>query len=270
MKKIVLVIAGAFGMLYAGAHRNTGSMNGRPVPAGDPPAKSVIADYIQAIGGAEEVKKIKTTRIVIEKDMSGPMRGKFHREGKPDTLFTINVNLKVVIEQQQMAPNKFFATYDTDSSSRIKLHSKTVFDGKDGFVMQQGTRSPLSGVLLARLKREEHPIMQLQYLSDPAIKLENRGIGKIDGEDCYEIQVDFPDGGGSRTEYYAVKSKLLMRSVDASIKPATVIDYDDYKMAGHVLFSYRRMESSSGEHPREEKVINIQVNTGVSEDNFKL
>jgi zinc protease len=259
MKKTTLIAAMAFMGLYAVAQKSNGEVS----------AKKVIADYLKAIGGEEELKKVKTIWIVSEQDVVAAMMVKYPREGKADTALPMNVALaRLVIETKQMTPNKFLATGASDSA-KTPYNYKMVFDGAGGFVMQNGIQSSIPDVQLARLKSGTQPIYQLQYLSDPAIRLEYKGIEKLNGNDCYKIQVYFPNGGGDRAEYYDINSKLLARKVDSSGKSKEIVDYSDYKMVDHVLFSYgQKVFQGEGGPAQDRRVTSIRLNIGVSESDF--
>src|SRR5882757_2091723 len=237
MKKTIVLVITTFLLLHAGAQKNI-------------TAPKVIADYLQAIGGEGELKKIRTIFTTFEQDLTATGMGAVLSKkigALKDSTVTVTATIgKLLFERKEMAPNKFLATGASDVS-KIPFDYKMIFNGTEGFIVQNGVQSSLPEVISARFKRLRHPIIQMQYLSDPAIKLEFKGIEKLNGSDCYKIQVYFPAGGGNRTEYYDITTKLLVRRVDSSLKIAETIDYRDYKKVDHVLFSHKLTITRGGD-----------------------
>jgi zinc protease len=259
MKKTTLILTAAFMVLSALAQKSNNDVS----------AKKVIADYIKAIGGEDELKKIKTIWWTSERDLIATGKATIAREGRTDT--NVNVSGKVGklrIEIKEMTPNKLLKTGVSESPNH-PYNVKMVFDGADGSFMNNGIQSSIPEVQLARLKWATQIFIQTQYLSDLRVRLENKGIEKLNGKDCYKIQINFPDGGGNRVEFYDIDSKLLARRVDSSVNPIEILDYTDYRVVDHVLFSYKFLISNGDGNPaQEQKVTSIQLNKGVSESDF--
>ncbi len=213
-------------------------------------AKKVVADYIQTIGGNDELKKIQTIWSVLSVNMQG---------------------ITLTIDQKLMAPNKELMT----TSMMGNVVSKQVFDGTTGYREQQGNKMPLPDDDLNAKKSQTNLVEQVWYLSDAAIKLENKGTEKVNGKDAYKILISFP-GGKTQTEYYDVSSKLLVRQESAAANKGVTInktvDFSDYKKTGNVLFANKQtltMEAGGQQQTLELQVTSIKLNEGITADDFK-
>jgi zinc protease len=116
---------------------------------------------------------------------------------------------------------------------------------------------------------------QLDYLSNPAFKLAVKGIQKVNGADAYQVSVTDPTGKTS-TEYYDVKSKLLVKNesttVTNNVTINATVDFADYRKVGNVMFPYKQTitQSAGGQDQTfEMTVTDVKINTGVTSDDFK-
>lgn len=113
-------------------------------------------------------------------------------------------------------------------------------------------------------------VPELQYITDPNITLENKGMEKLNGTDTYKILVHLP-GNVTRTEYYDMNSKLLLRTIDSTVQATNILDYSDYRKTGNILLSYKNSSfNSSGNLGKTEQIFtSIKINEGVTEADFK-
>jgi zinc protease len=227
-----------------------------PVTEGDhaavPDVKpaDVIKDYINAIGGAAELAKIKSFQSTM-------------------TMATQGVSLSV--DERKLAPNKEMMTM----SMAGNVVMKSVFDGDKGYQQQMGNKKDMTADEIAQKKVFTSLTEQLDYLTNPAFKLAVKGIQKVNGTDAYQLFVTDPTGKTS-TEYYDVKSKLLVKNENTTTTNNTsvmqTIEYSDYRKVDNVMFPYKlAMTISAGgqEQSITMTVTDIKLNTGVTADDFK-
>jgi predicted Zn-dependent peptidase len=213
-------------------------------------AADVISGYINAIGGAAELKKVTS----IEATMSMSMQG-----------------MSLSVDQKKLAPNKELMTISMGSN----VVMKSVFDGDKGYQMQMGNKKDMSAEEVAQKKVFTSLTEQLDYLSNPAFKLAVKGIQKINGADAYQVEVTDPTGKVS-TEYYDVKSKLLVKSESTSTANNTTVmqtvELSDYRKAGNIMFPYKQSVTASAGGQEQSFVMtitDIKLNTGVTAADFK-
>ncbi|RFM26690.1 M16 family metallopeptidase [Deminuibacter soli] len=212
--------------------------------------QAVVTDYLKAIGGLDEIKKLSS----IAEKMSMSMQG-----------MTIDVVHKA------MAPNKQLVLATMGGNTV----NKQVFDGVKGYAMQQGNKVDLPADEVKAQLAQTSIVEQVDYLGTAGFKLESKGVEKVSGKDAYKIQVTKP-GGKVTFEYYDVATKLLLRNEESmeqngmSITKST--DYADYKKVGNLLFPYKTsltFEAGGQQQTMELTASEIKLNEGVTADDFK-
>jgi zinc protease len=210
----------------------------------------VIKGYIDAIGGITELKKITS----YNKSLNLAMQG-----------------MTLSVSEKKMAPNMEAMSI----SMGPNVMMKSTFDGEKGYNMQQGAKKDLTADEIAQKKVFTSVTEQLDYLTNPAFKLAVKGVQKIDGADAYQIDVTDPTGKIS-SEYYDVKSKLLVKSESTTTTNGTSINqsvaFSDYRKVGNVMFPYKQaltIAAGGQEQNLVMTVTDIKVNTGVTADDFK-
>jgi outer membrane lipoprotein-sorting protein len=151
---------------------------------------------------------------------------------------------------------------------------KSVFDGDKGYQMQMGNKKDMTADEIAPKKVFTSLTEQSDYLTNPAFKLVVKGIQKVNGADAYQLLVTDPTGKTS-TEYYDIKSKLLVKNENTTTNNTSVmqtIEYSDYRKVDNVMFPYKlAMTISAGGQDQNitMTVTDIKLNTGVTADDFK-
>lgn len=216
----------------------------------DVKASDIIKNYINVIGGAEELNKIKSYQALMTMSMQG-------------------MSLKV--EEKKLAPNKDLMTMMMGDN----LVMKSVFDGAKGYEQQGGAKKDLTAEEIAQKKVFTSLTEQLDYLSNPGFKLAVKSTQKVNGADAYQVLVTDPTGK-TTTEYYDVKSKLLVKSETTSVTDNVSVtqsmELSDYRKVGNVLFPYKQAMTISAGGQNQNLVMNvgeIKLNTGVSAEDFK-
>jgi zinc protease len=175
------------------------------------------------------------------------------------------------VDSKKLAPNKQLMTMSMNGNVMVK----SVFDGDKGYQQQMGNKKDLTAEEVAQKKVFTSITEQLDYLSNPAFKLLVKGIQKVNGADAYQLVVTDPTGKSS-TEYYDVKSKLLVKNENTTVSGNTsvtqTVELSDYRKAGNMLFPYKQaLTISAGGQDQNivMTVTDIKINTGVTADDFK-
>jgi len=228
-----------------------------PVVEGAPAASTadvkpadVIKGYINALGGEAELKKLTSYTVTMDMSMQG---------------------MKLAVTQKKMAPNKEMMNITMGGNTVMK----EVFDGAAGYQQQGPNKKDLGADEVAQKKVFTSLTEQLDYLTNPAFKLAVKGIQKVNGSDAYQLSVTDPTGKTS-TEYYDVKSKLLVKNESTTITNGTsvnaTVDFADYRKVGNLMFPYKQTitQSAGGQDQTFEMTItDVKINTGVTADDFK-
>jgi len=142
---------------------------------------SVITKYLDAIGGAEKVKKLKSLTTVYEGNVQG-------------------TSLKVT--NKSMAPNKF----SSQTEAMGMVFQKEVFDGNSGYRMVRGQKMDLTEEEIKKYQKRTEPINEIALLKN----------GKLDRKDFIEDQVYFVIIDEDGTEHFfnnktGLKDKVVKR-----------------------------------------------------------
>lgn len=212
--------------------------------------KTVVNDYLKAIGGVDELKKTRSLWLKMTLSMQG-------------------MNLSV--DQKGMAPNKNAITV----AMMGNVVNKQVFDGVKGYQEQNGQKSPMPEDEIAAKKAQTCLFEQVDYVSNAAYKLVTKGIEKIDGKDAVKVEVTNP-AGKTQTEYYDVVSKLLVKVESAMEMNGMAMnqtqEFGDYKKAGNVMLPYKltqTIEAGGQQQAMAFTVTEVKLNEGVTEEDFK-
>ncbi len=207
--------------------------------------KSVIDKYVVAIGGKENLEKIKDKTMSLKGSVQG-------------------MELKLDISQK--APNKYLSLLDAGM-----MKQKTVFDGTNGKMSAMGNEKILEGDDLLQVKLEGTLNLFLNYEAN-GITPKLIGVEKIEGKDAYALSLTLPNGK-VWMEYYDKESGLLVKESKTLETPqgnftqSTVLK--DYKEVNGVKFPFKLIQSV-GPQVMEFEVISVKTNTNISDDVFKV
>lgn len=211
-------------------------------------AKDVIAKYITAIGGADELKKINSVSVTGEMSMQG---------------------MNLVVTEKKMAPNMSLMEINMNGQAVIRK----AFNGTTGYQSQMGNKKAMEGDELNDSKNAKGIFDQLYY--NDGYKLELAGTEKVNGMDAYKLNITSPSGSKS-TEYYDVVSGYLVKN-EKTIKGGgqkvlNSVEFSNYKKVGNVMFPFTNSISVQSDRGTQEFVIevkDIKLNTDVKADDFK-
>ena len=149
-------------------------------------AQSIFENYIKALGGKEALAAVKSYEQIGEMKM-GPM--------------TAQMNVKV-------KDNAKMAMSVTMTGMELM---KQIYDGTSGVSMQMGQKKPMEQSDITDAKVQMDLMAELNY-EKYGIKASLKGVGKVDEEDAYVIELTKADGDVS-TDYYSVNTGLKLMSV---------------------------------------------------------
>lgn len=212
----------------------------KAVPAGVT-AKTVLDNYINAIGGEKAVSGVKTLAV------SG----------------TATI-------PQAPAPLKFSSKKDAKGQTLMKIEmegmgelSKQVLNEKGGYTVQQGQRKELTAEEVAEKKASSNTFDELNLLKKTDLVLD--GIEPINGSDAYAIK------NGKSTLYYDVKSGLKVaeaKTIERGDQKMTVMtNFGDYKEVKGVKIPHEMIINQGME--LNFKMNEVKINEGVSDADFQ-
>jgi zinc protease len=202
--------------------------------------KSVLDNYISAIGGEKVVKSIKTIAMVGS----------------------------TVIPQ---APSPLTFTSKADSQGKLNVElamgtmsiMKQVVNESNAYVLQQGQRKDFEGTELSEMKDSAILFPELQLAIKEGVTLD--GIETINGKDAYAIK------DGKTTLYYDVTTGLKLadaKTTDQGGKSITqVTNFSDYREVKGVKVPFNIIQNVGFE--LDIKISDIKINEGVTAADFK-
>ncbi|TDD78915.1 insulinase family protein [Flavobacterium caseinilyticum] len=211
----------------------------KPVPAGVT-AKSVIDNYIKAIGGEKAALAVKT--IVMNGTTTIP---------------------------QAPSPLNFTSKIDAKGKLMVELAMgtmsimKQVVNEKGAYVMQQGQRQNIEGTMLTDMRAAATPFEELTLSKKQGLTLET--IESINGKDAYAVK------NGKTTLYYDVVSGLKLaesKVIEQGGQSITqTMNYADYKEVKGVKVPFNIIQNVGFE--LDIKMSDVKINEGVSDADFQ-
>lgn len=208
-------------------------------------AYNVIEDYLNAIGGKEQIKKINTILSNFSMELMGRS-------------FTGT--------DKKMNPDK--------STTEIKMGAMTVmksaFDGTIGYQQQGPQKKDMDEGEIKEAKDDLGVIPQLFY-NGAAYKTEYVGSGKVGDEETYRLKVVMPSGRTSVQQYSSKTGLLLFEETTTKQGGEDIpmtIEYKNYKKVGAVMMPFEITRNAGGQEFTM-KISEIKFNEGVKEEDFK-
>ncbi len=149
-------------------------------------AESVVATYVEKIGGAAKLGAIKTFKSVSEASIQG-----------------MTLSIEQIVDQ-----NKGIAVQNTKIGPQV-LSQVRIENGKVT-VTAQGQSQELPAEVASQYLDMLLIYPELAYAAK-GYKLELDGINKIEGEDAYKVKITSPDNKVV-TEYFSVASGLKLKT----------------------------------------------------------
>jgi len=215
----------------------------KPIPAGVT-AEIVIKNYVTAVGGEANLRKINTTLTNANVTIQGAPY-------KP----------KAVLKQ--MSPNKFSMEMMIEGMGTVMKQS---FDGEKGYQEQQGQKIPMEEKDVSSRKAEKGLYPEL-FMEASNIELES--IATIDGTDVYKVKV--MKGEKVTYRYYDIKTNYLLRTESTEEAQGqsvtTITDFSNYKEVAGVMIP-NTMKIINGPQVIILETTEVKVNEGVTAEDF--
>ncbi|WP_338407376.1 pitrilysin family protein [uncultured Flavobacterium sp.] len=211
----------------------------KEIPAGLT-AKSVLENYIKAIGGEKAVSAVKTIAML----------GSTNIPQAPQPLtFTNKVDDKgKMMVEIAMGPMSLM---------------KQVVNEKGAYIVQQGQRKNLEGNDLVEMRASATPFEELQLSKKEGLVLS--GIESFNGKDAYGVK------NGKTTFYYDTQSGLKVaeaKTMEQGGKTMTQItNYGDYKEIKGVKVPFEIIQNVGFE--LDIKMSEVKINEGVTDADFQ-
>jgi len=211
----------------------------KEVPAGVT-AKTVLDNYIKAIGGEKAVAAVKTIEMLGTTTIP---------QAPAPLTFTNKVDAKgKLLIEIAMGPMSLM---------------KQVVNEKGAYIVQQGQRKDIEGNDLAEMKASATPFEELQLAKKENLVLS--GIESINGNDAYAIQ------NGKSTLYYDVKSGLKVaesKTIEQGPNKMTqTTNFGDYREVKGVKVPFNIIQNVGFE--LDIKLSEVKINEGVSDADFQ-
>jgi len=201
-------------------------------------AKTVLENYINAIGGEKALKAVKTTLISSKASVQG--------------------------QELQMTTK---TSNDKKMSSEIAMSGMTVMkmvvNDKGGYMTQQGQKKVLEGDDLKEMQESAYTFPELLLVNNKDVVL--KGIETVNGSDAYALTL------GKKTMMYDVKSGLkVAESIEQEQGGQTrtqVTNFNDYKEVKGIKFPYNTVMNVGMD--LEFITQDVKVNEGVTAKDFE-
>jgi zinc protease len=220
--------------------------DGIQIPAGVT-AKTVIEDYIQAIGGQQKLASVKSMLTNASMDLMGQ---------------------KATVVTKNKLPNLF--------ATKIEFQGMTVVDEKtNGMVASQVQmgQEPKSGkpgdAMFEEMKSRVAIFDQLNYAS-PGYKIDLVGAEEIEGIKCTKLTINKPNGK-SVTQFYDMKTNLLKREVTVvdEKSPPVMSEMSDYKAVDGIMMPHTITVSGMMPMPVSMVIQSYKINADLPDTDFK-
>ncbi len=207
-------------------------------------ASTVIDNYIKALGGEENLSKIKDLKMVMNASIQGN---------------------EIEIVQTSKSPDKL--------TREIKMGTmvvqKEIYNGKNGVMFQQGQKLPVTEEEKKDFVFKSALVPEIEYQKrNLPIKL--KGVEIIEGTEVYVVDVTLPSGTVN-TLYYDTTTGLKVKEASNVSTPQgdilITISYDQYIEKSGVSFPEKLTLSPPG---LAAEMVSLEINKGVAVDIFEI
>jgi len=215
----------------------------KEIPA-DVSATSIIEKYIEAIGGRENLLKVRDRKIEMKAQGMGG-------------------EITLIIAQK--APNKYYQLLEFGNYSQ-----KTLYDGATGKEIAMGQKRMIEGEELETMRIESQIYLFLEY-AKYGIFPKLVGIENVKGRDAYKLELEMP-WGKIWKQFYDVETGYLIRQVTPVMTDEgdqdSMIDFDDYRDVDGTKYAFR-LTQYMGQRPVEMTVVSVELNSGLDDSLFE-
>ena len=214
--------------------------------SGELKAPEIVENYLNAIGGVDNLNKIEDITQVMKASMQG---------------------MELQITSVRKAPNMSFETVKAGEMEFQKM----IFNGTAGIEVVQGQPSPLDEKRVQESIVEARIFPEMSY-DQLGVTMALTGIEKVGEEESYVIEIGLPSGKKSYS-YFSKSTGLKLKESTTLDTPqgsfTQSVEYQDYQPVEGVMFPHKAT-ISMGPQKMEAEVASLEVNTGVSEEVFNI
>jgi len=203
---------------------------------------SILNKYFEAIGGKEKLEKVNALMTMGEAVLQGG---------------AMTLNLVTI----QAKPNKLSVMMLMMGN----IMMRQVFNGEDGYIMQQGQKIPFPEEEKQKLISSSLPFEELSWIDDENVTFSS--VSEEDGLKQYALKID-----DKTTVFFDADSGLKTKQVTMTPTPqgemspqATI--YEDYREVDGILFPYV-IKIPMGPQMLEFNTKEIKLNPVVSDSDF--
>jgi hypothetical protein len=207
-------------------------------------AVDVINNSIEATGGKENLKDIKTLYTDIRTEMEGRQ-----------------VNWIV----KEMLPNK--GTFQIVYEGRVVFQN--MFDGENGYEIVNGEKKKADKDEFKDKKYKKNIFNELDYLDSNLWKLELIGEEKVNSALCYKIKGTLINGlvkilYYDKESYYLLKSEKILNAEKNTFSTTL---YSNYKKFKNVILCTEMKFGDNGQF-QNAKIVKLLINEAVTDKDF--
>tara|TARA_Y100000814_G_scaffold88458_1_gene59773 strand:+ start:9 stop:923 length:915 start_codon:yes stop_codon:yes gene_type:complete len=203
---------------------------------------SILNKYFEAIGGKEKLEKVNALMTMGEAVLQGG---------------AMTLNLVTI----QAKPNKLSVMMLMMGN----IMMKQVFNGEDGYIMQQGQKIPFPEEEKQKLISSSLPFEELGWIDDENVTFSS--VSEEDGSKQYVLKID-----DKTTVFFDAETGLKTKQVtmaptpEGSISPQPTI-YEEYRDVDGILFPHL-IKIPLGPQTLEFNTKEIQLNPAISDSDF--
>lgn len=214
-----------------------------PPDQGELTPEKILENYINAIGGKENLLKVK--------DKSVMMQTKFQ-----------NFDISAMVYHK--LPNKMMQKFSFGG-----MEQAIMFDGERGYQKSVMGDEELTGDNLEMI-RFEAGLHNILYLDKFGIKASYKGTEKVKGKDAHKVELLFKTGAVMKYYYdtqtwLRIREERMVESPQGKINQTT--DLDDYREVEGVKYPYSIKQAAGGMN-LEFKVSVISINQNLQDSLF--
>jgi hypothetical protein len=208
-------------------------------------AKDIWNNYIKAIGGADNLLKVRDSTVILESNIGGQ---------------------KIVLMTYQKMPDKMRQIITCSS-----ITQDIYFDGGNGVIKIGGKKINMAGGELEKLKYESM-INLIINIDSLGVKLTSDGIEEVNNKDCYKIELHLPSGT-IITQYFDLKTWLKVKQIEkVSVTQKYFVQetyFNYYREVMCVKYPFS-IKESLGSQSMDLTVTSVKVNTDIDDGLFVI
>lgn len=206
----------------------------------DATAESVIAKYLEAIGGAEKARNIKTTKMTMEAEVMG-------NSLSIDAVYDVN------------------GRYGQKTSAMGNVIQSTTIIGDEGSVSVQGQTMAIPAEQFNIAKINSYLFPEALY-EDLGYSLRLEGLKDVEGTAAYKL-VMVAESGAELINYYDQATGLKIKNENPVSGDTFFSDYQEKE--GVLIPMTWTIKSAMIPVPLEAKISNLEVNLPLTDEDFK-